>query len=307
MAPFLRIPAAYEGKLKAMYLVGENPVLSEPDANHAVEALSRLDFLVVQDIFLTETAKLAHVVLPGVSFAEKDGTFTSTERRVQRVRKAVSPAGNARPDWQITCQIAAKIGAKGFDFQSPTEIMAEIASLTPSYGGISYERLEKSSLQWPCPTPDHPGTPILHVTVFSRGKGKFMPLSYRAPSELPDEEYPLVLTTGRSLSQFHTGTMTRKVKGLNVLKGEEQVEINPDDATSLNIENGETVKVISRRGEVKVKAKVSETSPKGVVSMTFHFAETSANILTSRALDPVARIPELKVAAVRIEKIASGR
>ncbi len=185
--------------------------------------------------------------------------------------------------------------------------MAEIASLTPSYGGISYERLEKSSLQWPCPTPDHPGTPILHVTVFSRGKGKFMPLSYRAPSELPDEEYPLVLTTGRSLSQFHTGTMTRKVKGLNVLKGEEQVEINPDDATSLNIENGETVKVISRRGEVKVKAKVSETSPKGVVSMTFHFAETSANILTSRALDPVARIPELKVAAVRIEKIASGR
>jgi formate dehydrogenase alpha subunit len=301
------LPAAQEGKLKAMYIVGENPVLSEPDANHAVEALSRLDFLIVQDIFLTETAKLAHVILPGVSFAEKDGTFTNTERRVQRVRKAVSLTGSARPDWQITCQLAAKMSGKGFEYQNPSEIMVEIARLTPSYGGISYARLEKGSLQWPCPAPEHPGTPILHTATFSRGKGKFVPLSYKPSQELPDETYPLVLTTGRHLTHFHTGTMTRKVKGLNALNGEERVEINPADARALGIENGETVKVISRRGEVKVKAKISEVSPEGVVFMTFHFAESPVNILTSPALDPVAKIPEFKVAAVRIERIVSDK
>ncbi len=297
------LPAAYEGKLKAMYLVGENPVLSEPDAKHATEALSRLDFLVVQDIFLTETAKMADVVLPGASFAEKDGTFTSTERRVQRVRKAIQPVGASRPDWQITCQIAAKMGARGFGYRNASEIMSEIARLTPGYGGISYERLEKASLQWPCPTVEHPGTPTLHTAAFSRGKGKFVPVSYRAPAELPDAGYPLLLTTGRHLTQFHTGTMTRKVKGLNVLNGEERVEINPADAQALGIADGETVKVVSRRGAVTVKARVSGASPEGVVFMTFHFAESPANILTSPALDPVAKIPELKVAAVRIEKI----
>lgn len=301
------IPAAYEGKIKAMYIIGENPVLSEPDANHAKEALSHLDFLVVQDIFLTETAKLADVVLPGVSFAEKDGTFTNTERRVQRVRKAVQPIGEARPDWQITCQIAQKMGAKGFGYKNPSEITDEIAHLTPSYGGITFERLEKGSLQWPCPTIEHPGTPVLHTKSFSRGKGKFLLLTYKPSQETPDEEYPLVLTTGRHLTQFHTGTMTRKVKGLNTLNGEEQIEINPVDAKTLNIENGEMVKVVSRRGAVNVKAKISEISPIGVVFMTFHFAESPANILTNPALDPVAKIPELKVAAVRIEKIATDK
>ena len=297
------IPAAFEGNIKALYLVGENPVLSEPDANHAREALENLDFLVVQDIFLSETARLADVVLPGVSFAEKDGTFTSTERRVQRVRKAVEPVGNSRPDWLITCELARRMGTKGFDYKSPSEIMDEIAHLTPSYGGINYNRLENSSLQWPCPNISHPGTPILHTTTFARGKGKFMPLEYKEPKELPDKDYPLILTTGRVITHFHTGTMTRKVKGLNVLRGEEEVVINPEDAGEYGIADGDKVKVSSRRGEVVAKAKLSETSPVGVVFMTFHFAESPTNLLTNPALDPVAKIPEYKVCAVRVEKI----
>jgi formate dehydrogenase alpha subunit len=297
------IPAARDGKLKALYIIGENPVLSEPDANHAVAALKRLEFLVVQDIFLTETARLADVVLPAATFAEKEGTFTNTERRVQRVRPAIPPPGNALPDWLITTRLAARMGAAGFNYQHPEEIFREIARLTPSYGGISYARLEKASLQWPCPDPEHPGTPILHTAAFTRGKGKFLPLSYRPSEELPDAAYPFLLTTGRHLSQFHTGTMTRKVKGLNVLYGEESIEINPADAGTLGVAAGETVKVISRRGELKVRVKVSAVSPPGVVFMTFHFTESPANILTSAALDPMAKIPELKVAAVRIEKI----
>jgi len=296
------IDAAGSKKIKAIYLTGENPLLSEPDITHAKEALEKLDFLVVQDIFLSETAKLADVVLPGVSFAEKDGTYTNTERRVQRVRKAIEPVGDSRPDWQITCQLGQRMGNKGFDFANPSKIMDEIASLTPSYGGISYRRLEGSGLQWPCPTKDHPGTPILHTQQFTRGKGRFIPLEYKPPMELPDKRYPLVLTTGRSLYHFHTGTLTRRVEGLNVLKGEGTVEINPEDASSLGIADGEKVKVISRRGEVVSRAKVTEVSPVGVVFMTFHFAESPANMLTNPALDPVAKIPEYKVCAVRIEK-----
>ena len=298
------IDAAYEGKIKAIYLMGENPTLSEPDIGHAVEALEKLEFLVVQDIFLSETAQLADVVLPAASFAEKDGTFTNTERRVQRVRKVIEPIGDSRPDWWITCQLGQKMGSKGFRFAHPSQIMEEIASLTPSYGGISYERLEDGSLQWPCPTQDHPGTPILHSERFARsnGRGRFIPLEYKPPRELPDDEYPLVLTTGRNLYHFHTGTLTRKVSGLNMLRGEELVEINPEDASSLGIADGEMVKVISRRGEVVAKAKVTDVSPVGVVFMTFHFAESPANLLTNPALDPVAKIPEYKVCAVRIEK-----
>jgi formate dehydrogenase alpha subunit len=296
------VEAAYKGKIKAMYLIGENPLLSEPDITHAEEALDKLEFLVVQDIFLSETAKLADVILPGVSFAEKDGTFTNTERRVQRVRKAVEPIGESRADWEISCQVGKKMGGKGFDFKNASQIMEEIASLTPSYGGISYKRLEKSGLQWPCPTPEHPGTPILHTQQFTRGKGQFIPLEYKPPMELPDKQYPLVLTTGRSLYHFHTGTMTRKVAGLNVLKKEGEVEINPADAAKLGIADGDRVKVVSRRGEVVTKANVTEVSPAGVVFMTFHFAESPANRLTNPALDPVAKIPEYKVCAVRVEK-----
>jgi predicted molibdopterin-dependent oxidoreductase YjgC len=253
-------------------------------------------------MFLTETAQLADVVLPSVSFAEKDGTFTNTERRVQRVRKAIEPIGESKTDWEITCQIARKMGAKGFDFENPSQIMDEIASLTPSYGGITYSRLEAGGLQWPCPTQEHPGTPILHSAQFSRGKGRFTPLEYKPPMELPDDEYPLILTSERSLYQFHTGTMTRKVAGLNTIHGEELLEMNPSDASALGIADGETVKVISRRGEVVTKARVTEASPIGVVSMDFHFAESPVNMLTNPALDPVSKIPEFKVCAVRVEK-----
>jgi len=294
--------AAHHRQIKAIYLIGENPVLSDPDANHVKESLEALEFLVVQDMFLTETAQLADVVLPAVSFTEKDGTFTNTERRVQRVRKAIDPIGNSRTDWEITCQIARKMGAKGFDFEHPSQIMDEIVSLTPSYGGIAYSRLEDGGLQWPCPTQEHPGTTILHSQQFTRGKGRFTPLEYKPPMELPDEEYPLILTTERSLYHFHTSTMTRKVKGLNTIHREELVEINPGDASTLGIADGDMVKVISRRGEVVAQVKVTETSPIGVVSMDFHFAESPANVLTNPALDPVAKIPELKVCAVRVEK-----
>ncbi len=293
---------AHQGKIKALYVVGENPVLSDPDGNHVAEALSRLDFLVVQDIFLTETARLASVVLPAVTFAEKDGTVTNSERRVQRMRKVFEPVGEAKADWQIVGELAGKMGARGFSYTHPSEIMREIAGLTPSYGGITYQRLEAGGLHWPCPDEEHPGTPCLHTVTFSRGKGRFVPLEYRPSAELPDEEYPLVLTTGRSPYQFHTATMTRKAKGLNAMRNEEWVEINPQDATTLGIGDGEMVKVISRRGEVVAKARVTDVSPPGVVSMTFHFAESPTNRLTNPALDPVAKIPEYKVCAVRVEK-----
>jgi formate dehydrogenase alpha subunit len=291
-------------KIKAAYIMGENPALSEPDASHALKRLAKLDFLVVQDIFLSETAELADVILPGTSFAERDGTFTNTERRVQRVRKAVELVGDSRPDWLITCQIAQRLGGKGFDFSHPSEIMNEIASLTPIYGGISYQRLESGGLQWPCPTPEHPGTTILHSIQFTRGKGRFIPLAYKPPMELPDDEYPLVLTTGRSLFHWHTGTVSRKVAGLNAFMSEGLLEINPEDAQALGINDGEMVKASSRRGEITAKARVTEVSPPGVVFMTFHFAESPANVLTNPAADPVAKIPEYKVCAVRVEKVS---
>lgn len=302
------IPAAYERKVKAMYLIGENPSLSDPDITHVQEALRKLEFLVVQDIFLSETAKFADVILPAASFAEKDGTFTNTERRVQRIRKAIEPVGNSRPDWWIICQIAQRMGAKGFEFEHPSQIMDEIAELTPSYGGISFNRLNDCGLQWPCPTPEHPGTPTLHTQLFTirGGRGRFIPLEYKPAMELPDDDYPMLLTTGRSLYHFHTGTMTRKVRGLNVLRPEELVEINPQDALALKVTDGEVVRVTSRRGQVTARAKVAETSPPGVVFMTFHFAESPANALTNPVLDPPSKIPEYKVCAVRVEKAVSA-
>jgi formate dehydrogenase (NADP+) alpha subunit len=302
------MPAAAAGKLKALYLVGENPVLSDPDANHVRAALGRLDFFVVQDIFLTETAQLAHVVLPGASFAEKDGTFTNTERRVQRVRAAVTPPGQARPDWQITCLIAQKMGASGFDYKSPREILAELSSLAPIYGGISHECLENGGLQWPCPHPAHPGTARLHGERFSRGLGHFMPLTYRPPGELPDSEYPILLTTGRNLYQYHTGTMTRKVRSLNARLSEEHLDINSTDAIALGLATGDWARVASRRGEVRVKARVSDLTPPGMVYMNFHFAETPTNVLISNSADPQTRTPDYKVCAVRVTKeVADAR
>ncbi len=295
--------AAYRKEIKALYLVGENPALSDPDVQHVREALARLEFLVVQDIFLSETAEFAHVVLPAASFAEKNGTFTNTERRVQLVRKAIEPIGDSKPDWWIISQVAQRLGAKGFDCNCSSDITEEMRKLTPSYGGISCDRLGNEGLQWPCPSEDHPGTCILHTNTFVRGKGRFMPLKYTPPAEMPDADYPLVLSTGRSLYHFHTGTMTRKVSGLNMIEPEGAVEINPQDASKLSIAQGDKVKVSSRRGEVITKAKVTEALPPGVVFMTFHFAESAANILTNPKLDPVSKIPELKVSAVKVEKL----
>jgi formate dehydrogenase alpha subunit len=296
--------AADEGRVRAMFIMGENPVVSDPDASHVIESLKALDFLVVQDMFLSETAALADVVLPACSSFEKDGTFTNTERRVQRIRKALEPVGLSWPDWKIICELGTRMGYKEhFSYQSPEEIMTEVAALTPSYGGINYSRLEPGGLQWPCPTQDHPGTPYLHKGQFTRGRGKFSPVSYRPSAELPDADYPFILTTGRVLCQYHTGTMSRKVPDLNYLRGEELVEINPEDAESLGLSDGEMVEVSSRRGLLQVRAKVTEKSPPGVVFMTFHFAETPTNVLTNPALDPVAKIPELKVCAVKLSKV----
>jgi formate dehydrogenase alpha subunit len=291
-----------DGRIKALFILGENPLLSDPNSSKVKEEIQHLDLLVVQDIFLTETAELAHVVLPGVSFAEKDGTYTNTERRVQRVRKAIAPVGNGRPDWQILCDLSTRLGYP-MTYASPGEIMDEIASVTPSYGGIRYHRLEGLGLQWPCPTQDHPGTPFLHKDKFSRGKGKFHVTPYAPAPELPDTEYPFLLTTGRVLYHYHS-VMSRRSKGLSEIYPEGVVEINPEDASRIGIQpdNG-LVEVASRRGKVRVKSKISDNLPPGVVFMTFHFREAAANLLTLDALDPVSKIPEFKVCAVRIQKL----
>ncbi|GAK57391.1 molybdopterin oxidoreductase [Candidatus Vecturithrix granuli] len=295
-------------KIKGLYVVGENPMVSDPDLNHVKDSLEKLDILVVQDMFLTETAQLADVVLPAASFAEKDGTFSNTERRVQRVRKAIDPPGQARSDWEIVCDLATRMGYP-MHYAHPSDIMDEIASVTPSYAGISYDRLEKDGIQWPCPTKDHPGTKILHVGKFSRGLGKFSAVEYLPPSEQPDQEYPLIFTTGRSLFQYHTGTMTRRSAGINTLAPEATVEIHPEDANKYGIADGDKVKVSSRRGQVVAQASVGQKplvgSPiPGVVFMTFHYAEASANFLTSPKVDPIAKIPEFKACAVKVEKFA---
>jgi len=295
--------AVHAGNVKALYIMGENPVVTEANTSFVEEAISRLELLVVQDLFLTETAQLADVVLPAASFAEKDGTFTNTERRVQRVRKAIEPVGTSRPDWVIICDIAKNMGAKGFDFGSPEEIMEQIRRVTPTYGGITYERIDGGGLLWPCPDTEHPGTPYLYAEKFTTptGRAKFSPVSYIPPAEVTSHEYPFILTTRRSFFHFHS-TLSRKVAGMNALRGEERVEINPVDAATLEIEDGETLKVISRRGTVRAKAKISGITPRGVVSMTFHYPKTRTNVLTHAALDPVAKIPEFKVCAVKIER-----
>ncbi len=295
--------AAHDGQVRALYVMGENPIMSDPDANHVRECLERVEFLVVQDIFLNQTGELADVVLPAAAFAEKDGTFTNTERRVQRVRKAMEPPGDARADWQIFVDLAMRMDATGWEYQHPGEIMDEIAALTPSYGGIHYDRLEGEGLHWPCPTSEHPGTPILHVSKFARGLGRFAPVHHQAAAELPDDEYPMMLTTGRILQHYHTGTMTRRVGGLDFLAPEERVEINPIDAGPLGICDGDCIRITSRRGTVEAQAWVTERPRPGLIFMTFHFAEVLSNVLTNNVIDPVAKIPEYKVCAVRVERV----
>jgi formate dehydrogenase alpha subunit len=294
------VDAAAQGKLKALYIMGENPMLSDPDVCHVEEGLRALDFLVVQDIFLTETAQLADVVLPAAAFAEKEGCFTSTERRVQRVHKALDPPGEARGDWQIICELATRMGYS-MSYADTAAIQEEIASVTPSYGGITYERLEEGSLQWPCPTADHPGTPILHRERFTRGLGKFHPVEFVAARELPDEEYPFLLSTGRILQHFHTGTMSRASEVLHKLVSVGAIEINPADAARLGVGDGGLVKVTSRRGEIQIAARVTDRVMPGTVFLAFHYREAPANRLTIAALDPVAKIPEFKVCAVKVE------
>ena len=314
------LAAAGEGRIKGLYILGENPMLSDPDLHHVEQALRSTEFLVVQDIFLTETAALAHVVLPGVSFAEKEGTFTNTERRVQRVRRAVPPVAGSRPDWLILVDLARRLGLKA-DYAGPADILDEVASLTPSYGGISFRRLDARpgdataaaagvvpaphGLQWPCPTPDHPGTKFLHKDKFTRGKGLFAAVDYLDPAELPDEEYPLVLTTGRVLYHFHTSTMTRRAAGLAAIFPEGYVEINPKTAAEAGLADGDPVRVVSRRGAIIIRTAVTEGITPGVVFIPFHFREAAANILTNPAVDPKAKIPEYKVCAVRLERLGA--
>lgn len=295
---------AEEGHIKFMYIMGENPMVSDPDINHVRKSLNNLDFLVVQDIFFTETCELADVVLPAASFAEKDGTFSNTERRIQRVRKAVEPVGNAKPDWQILMDIMNLLGYKKKYFE-PSEIMDEIALLTPSYGGIDYERLEdRMGIQWPCPDKEHAGTKYLHKAAIARGRGLFMPAEQVDSAEMPDKEYPFVFTTGRILYHYHTMTMTGRVEGLNKKASGNYVEINEITANKMGIEDGDLVKITSRRGEVVVPARVTDIIDENVLFMPFHFSEGAANYLTNTAIDPIAKIPELKVAAVRLEKIS---
>jgi len=296
---------AERGEIRAMYIMGENPMLSDPDVNHAEACLKSLDLLVVQDIFLTETAQLADVVLPAACFAEKDGTFTNSERRVQFGHQAVDAPGEARQDWWIIGEIAHRLGYDGLTYDSPRQIMDEINRLTPIYGGMSYDRIGEMGLQWPCPDAEHPGTPILHVGRFSRGLGHLSGVDWRPPAEEPDEQYPFIFTTGRVLYHFHTGSMTRRSEGLDTICPEALVEINTEDAARLGIADGEVVKVASRRGEVQARALVSGKTEPGVVFMSWHFAEAAANKLTIAALDPTGKIPELKVCAVRVERIAT--
>ena len=301
------IHAAGEGHIKGLYIMGENPMISDPDINHVKECLEK-PFLVVQDIFMTPTAVLADVVLPAASFAETDGTYTSTQRTVSKIRKAIEPVGDSKPDYWVIGQIAERMGYSGCTYSHPKEILDEINKVTPIYGGITWDRIDSEQfpygIAWPCPNVDHSGTMFLHKDgKFSRGKGKCHACEYIPPAEEPDEEYPFRLTTGRVAFHFHTGSMTRRSPTLHREVPSAYVEINPEDAKKLGIRRNSRVKVSSRRGEITLQAEVSDIVPLGVVFIPWHFEEAAANKLTIAALDPVAKIPDLKVCAVKIEKV----
>lgn len=296
---------AEHGTVKGMYIIGENPMVSDPDINHTQKCLKNLEILVVQDIFLTETAKLADVVLPSLCFAEKDGTFTNTERRVTRVNKAVDGPGIARDDWAITCDISRRMGYV-MSYDNAEEIFKEISALTPSYQGINYQRIKEEGLHWPCPSHDHPGTPILHVGKFARGLGMFHNVQYIPPAEVVNDEYPLYLTTGRTLYHYHTGTMTMKSDDLNERSPGCYVQISSDDAEKFKITQGADIEIASRRGKITATARVSQTIQNGAIFIPFHFSQAAANRLTNTALDPVSKIPELKVCAVKIKSLSEN-
>ncbi|OAT81665.1 formate dehydrogenase subunit alpha [Desulfotomaculum copahuensis] len=295
--------AAVEGKVKAMYIMGEDPVLTDPDANHIRHALESLDFLVVQEIFMTETARYADVILPGASFAEKDGTFTNSERRVQRVRKAIEPIGDTRADWQIICAVAGRMGYP-MTYGWPGDIFDEMASLTPSYAGINYQRIDACGIQWPCPDCEHPGTCVLHADKFTRGKGLFKGIDHVPPAEMPDAEYPFLLSTGRIL--YHYNITTRHSAGLDAYRPEEMAQLNPADASHLGVATGERVRVTSRRGSLLTKVQVTDRVPPGMIWMSFHYKESPTNVLTVSAFDPISKTGEYKVAAVKVERFTES-
>ncbi|MDT2107105.1 formate dehydrogenase subunit alpha [Enterococcus faecalis] len=296
------LPAATAGNVKGLYIFGEDPIVTDPDTGHVRQALESLDFLVVQELFMTETAAYADVVLPGISYAEKDGTFTNTERRVQRVRKAVEPRGQAREDYEIFCEVMTRMGYP-CAYESAKEIMKEISAVTPSFGGINYERLEKESLQWPCRSLTDPGTPIMHVGSFARGKGLFKAIPYKQAQELPDEEYPYLMSTGRMLYHYNTRAMTGRTEGINQIANHSYIEINAVDAQALGIQEGDKVEVHSRRGKIETYAAVGNRVFPQEVFMTFHFPDGNVNEITNAVFDDIATIPEYKVCAVTIKPV----
>ncbi len=304
------VDAAEQGAIKGYFVMGENPMMSEPDLRHARHVMESLDFILVQDIFLNETGEYADIILPAASFAEKEGTFTNSDRRVQLIRNAVPAPGEARSDWDILCDLAKRVESKlshttsaGFDYPNAAAIWDEMAALTPPFQGISHDRIaQQDGVHWPCPTPDHPGTPFLFADSFPKGNGTLTPLEYSPSRELPDDEFPFVLSTGRVLYHWHGGTLTRRSK-LDDIYPEPTVEVHPSDASAIGIQAGDWIKVRSRRGEIQVKTLVTERSPQGMVFIPFHFAEAAANELTLDARDPKAKIPDYKVCAVAIETI----
>lgn len=297
------IEASGKGILHGFYCFGEDPVLSEANQAMVINSLKKLDFIVCQEIFMSETAKLAHVVLPATSWAEKDGTFTNTERRVQRIRKALDAPGQARPDWQIICQISTAMGYP-MSYSNPGEIFDEMAGLTPIYGGMTFERIDDVGLQWPCPTKEHPGTVYLHKDRFSRGLGLFHVIKFRDAAELPDKEYPFVLSTGRTLYHYNIGNMTRKSAAIHQKQPNNFVEISCSDAEKLGLSDGDEIAVITRRGKVIVKAVIGDRVRSGVIWMPFHFIEQPTNVLTNDAFDNITRTAEYKVCAAKIEAVS---
>jgi len=296
--------AAIDGEVKSLYVMGENPVISDPDQHHVIEALESLDFLVVQDIILTETAQYADVVLPGRAFLEKEGTVSNTERRVQLMNKVVKPAGDSMDDWWIIMELARRMGVE-WNYDKAEDIFEEMRTVTPSYAGITYKRLENELIQWPCPSEDHPGTQYLHKDKFARGKGILTAIDYTPPAEEVDPEYPVILTTGRVLEHFHTGTMSRNSRILDELVPEGFVEMCRNDAENYDVKTDDFVAVSTRRGSLRLKVKVTERPKDNVVFIPFHFFETCANKLTIAALDPICKIPEFKVCACKIEKVSA--
>jgi formate dehydrogenase alpha subunit len=294
-----------DGSVKGIFVFGENPVLADANTNHVVHALKSAELLIVQDIFLTETAKLAHVVLPGASWAEKDGTFSNTERKIQRVRKAVEPLQGTLPDWRILCELGSRLGLS-MDYASPEEIFSDMASLSPIFAGITYDRLELGGLQWPCPTLDHPGTPFLHQGKFTRGRGLFHTIDYRPPEEMPDDEYPYLLTTGRRYAHYHTRTMTGNCPTLHKEFPTPFAQVSYADAAKLGLKDGDLARVTSRRGEVVTPVRPGDVVPPGSIFMDFHFMEANPNVLLGTSLDPVSKTPDYKVCAVRMEAL-NGR